>query len=141
MSEYLDCLLKFLKKTWPFLIAFFVYVLITYLADFNGCVSKLVFGVPCPGCGLSRAFFSLITFNIPLAIYYNPLIFLIPIIAFVLIFHDINWVNKIYQSKIFWIFLLFIIIVVFVIRMVIIYPNPPLDINRDSLLFRFLDLF
>ena len=40
------------------------------------CPVVLLTGFPCPGCGLSRAFVSMITFDIESVIQYNPMIFL-----------------------------------------------------------------
>ncbi len=40
------------------------------------CPVVLLTGFPCPGCGLTRAFFSLSTFDIGSVFQYNPMIFL-----------------------------------------------------------------
>lgn len=40
------------------------------------CPMVLITGMPCPGCGLTRAFISLIKLDIASAIEYNPTIFL-----------------------------------------------------------------
>lgn len=50
------------------------------------CLSKLLFNLSCPACGLTRAFRSLLKLEIKEAIYYN---FLSPIILVFLIFINI----------------------------------------------------
>ena len=42
------------------------------------CPIKHILGISCPGCGMSRALFHLITFRPALACSYHPLVFLLP---------------------------------------------------------------
>lgn len=37
------------------------------------CPFKFIFGISCPGCGMTRAFLALITLNLKDAFYYHPL--------------------------------------------------------------------
>ena len=41
-----------------------------------GCPIRLIFGISCPGCGLTRAFISVIQLDFDKATYYHPLWFL-----------------------------------------------------------------
>ena len=43
-----------------------------------GCPIRAVFGIPCPGCGLTRAFSALIHGRFVEALYYHPLIVFVP---------------------------------------------------------------
>ena len=38
----------------------------------GGCLLKDTTGIPCPACGMSRAFFCLVTGNLREAFYFNP---------------------------------------------------------------------
>ena len=49
-----------------------------------GCPIKFFTGISCLGCGMSRAAFSLLQFDICQAVHYHPLIFLMPVTAVVL---------------------------------------------------------
>ena len=47
----------------------------------KNCISSLLIGYPCPGCGLTRAFICVMTFHFKEAFIYNPSIYLAAIIA------------------------------------------------------------
>jgi hypothetical protein len=47
----------------------------------SGCISKAVFGVSCPACGMTRAFLSLFCLKFEQAFYYNPAWWTVPVAA------------------------------------------------------------
>jgi len=53
-------------------VASFVFILLVYKCPFN-----LIFQMPCPGCGITRAHFALLHFDILGAFTYHPLFFLV----------------------------------------------------------------
>ncbi len=56
------------------------------------CPSKFLYGIPCPGCGLTRSFVSLLHGKWITALYYNMnIVFIIPlgIIFVVLVIYDV----------------------------------------------------
>lgn len=77
------------KKVWLLLsisIYFiFAYTMLHYLD--TTCVFLKFIGIPCPGCGMTRAFISLIKLDFVKAIKYNIVIFFMPYI-FMYIFLD-----------------------------------------------------
>ncbi len=52
-----------------------------------GCFYKYFFGIPCPGCGMTRALRCILEFDFIGAFKYNPVIFFMPYI-FAYIFFD-----------------------------------------------------
>jgi len=50
--------------------------------DLNICVVYNIIGLPCPACGMTRAFMSAAKLNFRQAFSYHPLFFLVPIIPF-----------------------------------------------------------
>jgi len=53
-------------------LAFFVVFTLNYFSyQVTVCPSKLIYGIPCPSCGTTRSFFSLLKGNIASAIYFN----------------------------------------------------------------------
>lgn len=62
----------------------FVAWLALYLLDI-GCVFRLMTGIPCPGCGMTRAWLAALRLDFAAAFAYHPLFWAVPI-AFVLAF-------------------------------------------------------
>ncbi len=75
-------------------LAMSAFVIFSILLTGSTCVMRTITGLPCPGCGLTRATFALFKFNIPAAIHFNPAVFLVwpvMIVFFLLmIFKKIN---------------------------------------------------
>lgn len=62
----------------------FIAWLALYLLDI-GCVFRLMTGIPCPGCGMTRAWLAALRLDFAAAIAYHPLFWVVPL-AFVLAF-------------------------------------------------------
>ena len=62
--------------------ALFVAWLALYLLDI-GCIFRLMTGIPCPGCGMTRAWLAALRLDYAAAFAYHPLFWVVPI-AFVL---------------------------------------------------------
>lgn len=62
----------------------FVLYLIAYIIDFNvGCAIVRTIGIECMSCGMTRAWFALLSGNLDKAFYFHPL-FIFPAIAIIL---------------------------------------------------------
>lgn len=59
------------------LAAFYIFM---YFADV-GCFFQNVFGVPCPGCGMTRALISALKLDVKAALEFHPMVFSLPLIA------------------------------------------------------------
>lgn len=79
-----------MKKQNILLFVLIIIYLLYVLLDF-GCPFRKLLGIFCPGCGMSRAYLSLLQLDIAKAFYYHPL-FLMPIIWLILLIMD-------YQGK------------------------------------------
>lgn len=51
-----------------------------------GCVIRRYTGIPCPGCGLSRAWFSVLRLDFPAAFRYHPMFWSIPVFFLFVLF-------------------------------------------------------
>ena len=133
--------LDFIKKYYLLISLFVLYLLVTYLLKIPNCLVKLVCGYPCPGCGLTRAGFAVLRFDFAAAIHFNPLIFIIPLVLLVIIYKDYFVFRKIYHNKYFWISLLLLSIGLYIYRMIVVFPNVPMNYDSRNLIEHVLQLF
>ena len=52
----------------------------------HGCPIRLLTGISCPGCGMTRALFALLSLDFPLALEMHPLVLLLPVAAAIYFF-------------------------------------------------------
>ena len=83
------------------------------------CPIKFIFGISCPGCGMSRAFYSVLEFKFERAFYYHPLWPLV-LIVILLVGIDLLKIHKFKDKtkKIFIKVVCVIFIAVYVIRLI-----------------------
>ncbi len=62
------------------------------------CLFQSIFGLPCPGCGMSRALFALLRLDIVSAFKFHPMFWSVPIFYFYFIF-DFNVTGNKYIDK------------------------------------------
>lgn len=61
------------------------FVVFLYFVTGIGCPILYVTGIPCPGCGMSRACLKLLQLDFSAAYHYHPLCFILPLIALFLL--------------------------------------------------------
>ena len=125
-----------------FMAAFALYsVLATYFLG-HACPINLLFGVPCPGCGLTRACLCLFRGDVYGAIAMHPLVFTLPVIfgCFIAAFFS----EKFAYSKPLIVLSavgVALFLGVYVYRMATVFPSAePMAYNKRSLLFLLLHL-
>lgn len=141
MKDFFKKILKNIKSFLPFIFFLLIYVLICKLIHVVSCPVKLITGFPCPGCGITRACESLLTFRLVRAFKFNPCVYLLPIIIVVLVFKDFKYISKLYHSNIFWIVIILIVIIVYILRLIYIYPEYPMNYYSKNIIKKLLDLF
>lgn len=104
------------------------------------CLIKSTIGIPCPSCGLTRAWKAFLTFDLEKAFYYNPLFLFIPIVLLIFIYFKKPLFGSERFQYIFIIIVCVIVLGVYVYRMYLYFPSvPPMDFNHNSILGSILD--
>lgn len=111
-----------------------LYVVITYaFGNESICVFKVYTGLPCPGCGMTRAFLSLFNGDWHQSFYWHPLwplVVVAPVLYWRLSMKTIK--NK-RVTDYFLFALIFIFVLTFFVRMFLFFPHTaPMDYNQQS---------
>lgn len=69
-----------------FLLAYFAVVFWVFGRLGIGCVFQALLGIPCPGCGMTRAVLALLRLDLAAAFAYHPLVFAMPYVLVYLFF-------------------------------------------------------
>ena len=64
------------KKFWPIPIILIVLYIVLHKLEGAFCPSVIIFGLPCPGCGITRALLYVLTGQFEEAFYINPAVYL-----------------------------------------------------------------
>ena len=119
-----------IKKYRIFIIVIIFYLLAFQLIDPHGpnCLIKRTLGIPCPGCGMTRATYYLFTFQFSEAFFYHPLVFLMPLIVSTFLLNGYGIFKTLFESKIFWGIIIVSFVAVYIIRMYLYFPHTePMD--------------
>ncbi|MCF7927104.1 MAG: DUF2752 domain-containing protein [Candidatus Izimaplasma sp.] len=118
------------------LLIYLIYFLIIHPMS-EICIVKIITGLPCPFCGITRASLHLLTFQFAGAFYYHPLVFLLPFVVLIVSLRHIHVFNKLYFSKSFWGILLILLIGVYILRMLLYFPSQsPMDYYYQSYIYK-----
>lgn len=110
MKIYKRELEEYLKTICIFLAVLLIYIL------FTGCPIKLLTGISCAGCGMSRAYFSLLHLNFREAFHYHPLFPCPVIFVAVYIMTKLGFSQK--AAKVIYGVMAFLFIAVYIYRMI-----------------------
>ena len=121
---------------WVSLAAF---LLLAWSLTGTSCTLRSITGLPCPGCGLTRALIAALRGDLAAALQLHPLFWLAPLVLpavlYCLAFNpallSARWV------RIAWIVLAALFVAVYIIRMILFFPvSEPLTWNADAFLPR-----
>lgn len=122
---------KFFDK-FSIVILLIIYLVITKFT----CMIKVITGFPCPSCGITRAYKSLLHLNFSEAWSYNPLYWFIPPVILFILLSDKPLFNNAKIQLLFFIFVFTIIISIYIYRMIILFPDTaPMNYNKNSFLY------
>lgn len=95
-------------------------VALSLLTDIGLCMIYFVIGLPCPACGLTRAFLHLITDGLWVALAFHPLFFLVP---FVPLLAHTGLSEK--RRNILSFSVLGLFLIAYIARMILLFPHTP----------------
>lgn len=101
-----------------------------------------IFGIPCPGCNMLSALYHLCLGDIEVALYFHPLVIVFVIYAVIefllyLKYHNFNHKLSIILTTIF----LGLLCIVYIYRMINVYPQFPMAYNKDNLVYHIISMF
>ncbi|MCL2415752.1 MAG: DUF2752 domain-containing protein [Defluviitaleaceae bacterium] len=100
-------------------------LVVSLLTNFSICIFYRTTGVPCPSCGMTRAFRELFIADIAGAFWYHPLFFLVPLLPLLIWEKTPKFLSSV---------LLGVFLVVWVVRLVLFFPHTyPMTFNPNSL--------
>ena len=103
------------------------------------CLFKFITGLPCPGCGMTRAYLHLFTGDIKGAFYYHPLFWLVPIVLVIVIWRKNPYCQKWRQANSLWFGVLGLVLGVYLVRLGLYFPQQaPLDFDAQAVLPRLI---
>lgn len=109
-----------------------------YLVGFR-CVFAWIFGIPCPGCGMMRAWQHAIQLDFADAFRMHPLFLLAPAFLFLIVLYAKTAKKSVTVSLL---LLAVLFLLVYGIRMLLYFPETaPMQYQAESLLGKLLQLF
>ena len=99
------------------------------------CGIKLLFGIPCPTCGMTRAYFSLISGDLHAAFAYQPLFWLLPLCLILCVF-----IKNTNARRAVFIICGAAYFIVYIIRMFMYFPDTaPMDFSSDAVIIKIFE--
>ena len=97
-----------------------------------GCAVYRLLGVPCPGCGMTRAWLQALRLDFAGAFRWHPLFWTVPLVALFLIFFGTRrWILRGLTAC------LLLFVMVYALRMLLLFPHtPPMTFDPDGILPR-----
>ncbi|MBU1020424.1 MAG: DUF2752 domain-containing protein [Firmicutes bacterium] len=121
-----------------FFILYFAYFFVFHNGETN-CLIKRTIGIPCPGCGMTRAALYLISFDFKNAFIFHPLIYVMPFLVIIFLYQDTRLLQSLAHAKVFFGIIVLMFLVVYIIRMILYFPNTePMDYFHNPFILKFL---
>ncbi len=98
-----------------------------FIPDTSNCLIKMFTGYPCPTCGITRAHKSVLHGDFSEAFHWHPLWFLVGPAFIIIMLRKDKFFEKIFKCKILWGIIIGAVLITYVIRMITVYPNAPMD--------------
>lgn len=107
-----------------------------------GCPVKRITGLPCPGCGMTRACLSLLRLDFAAAVRWHPLCFIIPLLALMFVFKDTAAGKRLWSCVPLLAGIAALCLLTYLVRMALYFPHtPPMNAEENSLFVKIVHKF
>lgn len=104
-----------------------------------GCLFRYTTGLPCPGCGTTRACIAFVQGHVVDAFYWHPLFWLTVPLLVICVFTNGRLARSDRANRWIWITLGLMYVTVYVVRMILLFPDtPPMDYNYNAAGYQFV---
>ncbi len=118
-----------------------VIILVVVLLDV-GCIFERVIGIPCMGCGLTRACLAALSLDFESAFYYNPMFLVTLSLLAVCTFKGSDIFKEKRKNTIFWIVITSTYLLVYAYRMILYFPHTqPMTFNEQAIVPQVVQFF
>lgn len=142
IAEKLKRTIQNARKAWWVLLFIVAYMVFAWVFLGTNCFFASTVGIPCPGCGGTRAVAALFQGDLSQSLHYHPL--LIPSVLFFIAYTVVSFTREQKPPYLERVLIIYGIILlgVYAVRMILMFPDePPMVINEQAILMRFLGLF
>jgi len=130
---------KEMGRFWILCLILGVYFLFAFFLTGSPCVFRVFTGIPCPGCGLTRAGMALLRLDFHLAFFYHPIIFLIVPASLFIIIQSVIRKKPITRFIPFLFAIGVCLYIVYILRMICFFPRiEPMVYDYSSILGRII---
>lgn len=99
------------------------------------CPLERIIGIPCPGCNMLSALYHLLHGDIEVALFFHPLVivFSVYVVLEMILYIKFHHFKSKYANYLRIIFMV-LLVIVYLYRMITIFPNYPMAYNEESFL-------
>jgi len=144
-KPFLKFSIKKTGRTAALVVLLGAYMFIMHLLTGTSCVLRSSVGLPCPGCGMTRAYASLLSLDIRGAFFWHPMFWAIPVLFAAWLYQKYIKTKypgrrvKFYEPLILTVGVS--VMLVFIIRAVLLFPHTePLTLNPNAVMPRIFRL-
>ena len=120
------------------LLPVFLLLAVWFAVDFWCCPIKFIFGINCPGCGMTRSMMALLRLDLGASFYWHPM--LLPTGAALIFYAGFTLAKK--EKAAMYVVWAWAVLMMgcWIVRMYLYFPNAPMDFDSSSLLGKVLSM-
>lgn len=107
------------------------------------CIFRLFTGIPCPGCGLTRAGIALLKGDWRTSLEYHPLLGMVLLVLLTALCRKRGIFRKLHECRYFYVAAVILLLLLYVVRMILFFPDgrEPMLYEKASLAGKIIQTF